>query len=679
MPMNFPARIGVLFGAAVVLLATIPFSSSILPGGTGLRYSIDPSGYNNSVRVAPVSTMWIPRVVVGQTQNDSSAVYVLGLNQANATGSSSCTRPTNGSCAPLIVVRSTDGGQSFSAPQTTNTYVPGWGVDALALPNGTLVAASWGPWILVSNDSGNSWNVTAVLGHAGAPASLTRDAATGILYAVWPTITAWEYIQGPFLMSSSDDGGYHWRSPTQILPWNPGGLSPAIAAFDNHVVVVLNYGVAPNYIGVMDSADGGATWSSVAALSKPNVTYQAPSVAVSNDGVFAVTWGEGGSVLASVSRDGGSSWSSPVVVDNVPGAGYGHSAIFDNRGRLYVTWISPAAYSASATLFVASSDRPPEHFAASSFSVTFQTNLPSEVWYQNNLAASATGSVYVAWESSDGSGQNNSVNGIFVRSVTGVVRGSLDTHSIPPGQSVIIRLQDPTTGSVVQEARWTGRVVQFTGLAPDAYSILVQTGNASFDYGSLPVQAWSLTSFTVGAVPPAASAQVAWGLGAGLTAGILLFAVSLSALQYTRLVRKDVLQRKVRALIYEYIRDNPGSSFSAIRNDLGLQNGVAAYHLAVLENQGLLHSKMHRRHRWYYPEGDVSLWKDLPLSPLQREILVAVRGTPGAGVRDIARMTGHRASSVAYNLKGLASEGVLRQERAGRRVRYFATAETGSV
>jgi len=137
------------------------------------------------------------------------------------------------------------------------------------------------------------------------------------------------------------------------------------------------------------------------------------------------------------------------------------------------------------------------------------------------------------------------------------------------------------------------------------------------------------------------------------------------------LVREEILQRKVRRLIHDYVQENPGASFTDIKHAVGLQNGVAAYHLRVLEKQGLIHTKKGRHYRWYYPNGDVSLWRDLPLSPLQKSLVEQVRQAPGIGVRELARNLKHHHASVAYNVKGLAREGLLRTERTGRKVRCY--------
>jgi len=257
--------------------------------------------------------------------------------------------------------------------------------------------------------------------------------------------------------------------------------------------------------------------------------------------------------------------------------------------------------------------------------------------------------------------------------VTGAVRGDIGIHGPLPAGSLTVELRDLATGATVRETNWDDTPVIFAGLAPDNYGLVLRAGNSSIGYGRLPVQAWGLTNFTIDVGPASPSPALPLVSVAATVAGVFLFGAALSAIQYSRLAKEKVLQKKVRALIYEYIRDNPGSSFSVIRSAVGLENGVATYHLAVLENQGLVRSKVHRRHRWYYPDGDASVWKDLPLSSLQRSILGAVHGAPGAGVREIARLTGHRASSVAYNVQGLVREGILRQERLRRHVRYFLT------
>src|SRR5205807_408128 len=259
------------------------------------------------------------------------------------------------------------------------------------------------------------------------------------------------------------------------------------------------------------------------------------------------------------------------------------------------------------------SNRSLDRFNTSTFTINFHSTIPTGVWYQENLAAAGEGNVFLAWVSGDPSTPDALGSGIFVRSITGAVRGEIAINHPLPSGSLTVELRDLATGATVRQANWSGTPLVFAGMAPDKYGLVLHAGNSSIGYGTLPVQAWGLTNFTIDVGPAASSSALPLISVAATVAGIQLFGAALSAIQYTRLAKEKVLQKKVRSLIYEYVRDNPGSSFSVIRSAVGLENGVAAYHLAVLENQGLVHSKVHRRHRWFYPNGDASLWKDVPL------------------------------------------------------------------
>lgn len=688
-----PLQMRAAFVGAAVLLSSVVLAPMILSTGQGLLFSVLPSGYNNAVRVSNSSLMMNPRIVVGPVAaNGSHSVYVLGLSPYSSWTCSANTTQ-NSTCTPLVVARSLDGGQSFGPPKTTSTRLPGLSVDGLALPNGTLVAASWGPWISVSTDGGTTWNVTAVLATRADPGSLARDPVTGNLYVVWASYAAWAIVPGPLYMSTSQDGGYHWSVPEMVLPSSPGGQVPGVAAYAGHVVVSFAYGTVPTYVATIASPDGGGTWSNVTPISTPvgNATVSVlvdgePSIAVSPTGVFAIAWYRDTrnatactpqscdlppttAELVSFSLDSGSTWSSPVAAASP--AGYlgptgGHSAVFDDSGRLYAAWVTLSSDRSTESLYVASSDRSLDRFSSSSFSVTLEASTQPGFTEAEDLGVGGQGAVFLVWASS-------TPDGIFVRTVTGTVSGTLRGPPGPAGASPTIELRDLVTGSVVREAAWTGTAVTFDSLPPDTYGVWLVAGNSSVSYGAIPVEGWSQTSFTILTASGSPSPVEVWDVIAILAACALLFAAVQATLLYTRLAKEDVLQRKVRALIYEFIQTHPGSSFGAIRNTLALQNGGLEYHLAVLENQGFVHSELRGRHRWYFPNGNAALWKDVPLSPLQQTIVDAIRDSPGIGIRDLARKTSRRPSTVDYLVKGLAREGVLREERIGRRVQYFTS------
>jgi predicted transcriptional regulator len=433
---------------------------------------------------------------------------------------------------------------------------------------------------------------------------------------------------------------------------------------------------------VVTSTDGGARWSAMKDLAPRGSAYRvgAPSLTASRSGVFAVTWASMDftgttRTLFSASQDGGASWSNAAIAAGdgeifVPPP-FGRSTVFDREGRLYTTWHG-FPNSGTFSISVAGSNSNLTAFNASSFTIRFQTGVINSTGTEN-LAADNASRVFVVWEVPPSVPGPKA--GVYVRTVTGAATG--DVQGVP---SATVTLRSSTNGTV-RQVPWSGRAFLLPELPPDDYRVWIDAGNGSSLAGSMPVRPWSQTSFMVlvsGIVVDHAP-QFPWLLVDALLAGVIAGGAALPFLHYTRLTRETVLQRKARLLLYEYIRDNPGASFSVVRDAFGLQNGAASYHLSVLEKQGFLHSETKGRRHFYYPNGNASLWKDLPLSELQNAILEAVRTTPGIGLRELGRSLGRGPSSVGYNVKALGREGLLRTVRDGLRLRCYPAEGSGAA
>ena len=654
------------------------------PLQASLEYTIDPGAYNNSVRAAPASAMIYPRIAIDHDPGSprNGTIYVVGLQYA-----------PNGSCGNPAVVRSIDGGRTFDAPHVAPLCLSGLSLDITA-DNGTLFAASWGPRFLRSTDGGISWETLATLGNASAPASLAVDEVTGGLHLAWSTATWPDF--GPVYASSSRDGGQNWTAPVAVLPAGLPAFSPQIAAYNDTVVVGLATENATGpFVAAVTSRDGGATWGNATALTPtaPCLRWSAPSSTVSSSGIFAIswyadpallpkgcwdTWGNATQTFVSVSTDGGRTFFAPRLAGGPPGwsaVSFGDAVAFDTRSRLYVTWHSIARNWTAASVYVANSTDLGQGFESSSFTTRLQVGGGNST-AQENLALGLNDTVYLLWVAFDPSGDPNRT-GIFVRGIAGEAKGNLaltSSTSAPVG----VQVRDASTGAIAYHAAWDGSPVTVPNVPPASYEVQVSVGNESSVAGRMPVRTWGRTTFTVHVTlssgGPPRPGPFPWEITAGAALAVIGGAV-LIAVQHTRITREAVLQREVRRLMYRFIRDHPGSSFSQVREAVGLQNGVAAYHLGVLERQGLVRSKTHRRHRWYYPDGDVTLWRELPLSPLQSSLLDEVRRRPGVGVRELARHMDRRTSSVAYNVKALARDGVLRTEQKGRKLRCFPADE----
>ncbi len=625
-----------------------------------LNYSILAQPYENSVQLNGTQT-------VAADRDPSSPYY--GTIYAVGWGPS----------APLEVQRSLDGGLTFGNPVDVcpvANFSCG-SASGIAVGSNGVVYLVAGNAILRSFDQAISWQKAAVLSDFASP-SITTDIETGAVYV--GSINSSNTV----LVASSRDDGATWRSVAVS-----GGAAesvPRVAALRNNVAFAFlsfNASTGSPVVAVAASHDGGLTWPNVTTVSPPVTNYTAPSLVVSPNGVFAVSWSTSGTFV-SISRDGGNSFSVPVEVNRNGSdfGGLGDHLVFDNQSRLYVTYISWWASNGTPRpgIYVASSSNLGQNFTNASFSASWEGS-GSNVSSMIHLAAGPDGRVYLTWYN-----DWQLPWGYFFRSVSGEASGDVVSGpQIAPGTAADVELVDPATAAVQAHATWTGSPLLFPELPPNTYDVWVRVGNASALAGAMPVRTWNTTAFTLHVETVASSpgpsgpgpSPFPWIAVAGVDALVLVAAATIVVFQHTRLVREHILQRKVRLLMYESIRGHPGSSFTEIRDALGLRNGVAAYHLRVLEKQGLVHTEKGNHHRWYYPNGDVSQWRDLPLSPLQRSLVEKVGETPGIGIRELARSVNHHHASVAYNVKGLVREGVLRMEREGRKVHCFPTDERG--
>ncbi len=668
MPCDFvsrPSRTLTWTALAFLVIASSMALPSAPAADPSLTYTLTPEAYNNTVRVANATDMLAPRIAVGPdpTGMGSVNVYVIGVDRSP--------------CGDLVTVRSADGGQTFGAQHRAPLCLGGAGVDAVVAPNGTLIVLTAGPRVYRSFDGGASWALAATLDSSGDSGTVARDSVSGDVYAAWNVH-----------VSVSRDGGGTWSNTSSNPPIAASVTQPSIAAYGGNLVVAFtDWGPdTPNgpfgheTTGVVISPDGGATWSPVKDLAPRGSAYRvgATSASVSVSGVFGVTWAAIDFnyttwTLVSGSKDGGATWSPAFRVaeggEIFVTWPFGRSTVFDSAGRVFTAWHG-FTNSGAFAITVASSDANLTAFNESSFTIRFQSSVVNSTGVEN-LAADNASRVFLVWEVPTIPGPDQ---GVYVRTVTGAATGNVQGAA-----TTAVTLRGSTAGGVVRQVTWTGQAFLLPELPPDEYQVWTGTGNSSALAGTIPVQPWGRTAFTVYVVssgPPPPVTPFPWLPVAAFV--IVLAAVGAAALQYTRITRENVLQRKVRFLLFEYIRDHPGTRFTEVRDAIGLQNGAAAYHLSVLEKQGFVHSETKRHRRWYYPSGDASLWKDLPVSPVQDSILRTVRERPGIAVRELSRTLNRGPSSVGYNVRALSREGLLRVQREGLLVRCYPSEAAGT-
>ena len=128
-----------------------------------------------------------------------------------------------------------------------------------------------------------------------------------------------------------------------------------------------------------------------------------------------------------------------------------------------------------------------------------------------------------------------------------------------------------------------------------------------------------------------------------------------------------ILDHPVRVLIYRRIWEEPGTNFTAIMRALDLKNGVVSHHVAKLRNGGLIISRRDGVFTRYYP---VELGSQAPKG-IQDRILDVVLFHPGINQSQIGKIIDRTRQVVNYNVKKMASRGILRVVRQGRNMNCY--------
>lgn len=139
---------------------------------------------------------------------------------------------------------------------------------------------------------------------------------------------------------------------------------------------------------------------------------------------------------------------------------------------------------------------------------------------------------------------------------------------------------------------------------------------------------------------------------------------------FSRFERDDVLEHNTREQLYQFIRNNPGPSFSDLRRELSLSNGTLVHHLRILEMQEFIKPVRDGFRTRFYLRGP-RIVPTTYLTRTQTAILEAIHSNPGVTQKDLAAMLGLPRESVFYHARKLEGVGKLRVSKEGKWRRYF--------
>ena len=140
---------------------------------------------------------------------------------------------------------------------------------------------------------------------------------------------------------------------------------------------------------------------------------------------------------------------------------------------------------------------------------------------------------------------------------------------------------------------------------------------------------------------------------------------------YTKIKREKVMDHFVRGRIYEFVCQNPGVNYSAIKQQFKLTNGTVTYHLSMLERQEFIRAKQDGIYKRYFSNNGAPAASDVEPMSLQLIIAKAIREQPGMTQKEIAKKLGSSKQLVSYHIRRMKKDGELETHRDGRSVRVF--------
>jgi hypothetical protein len=258
---------------------------------------------------------WSNPVVVNADGNSNDKNWTVCDDTASSPFYGNCyTEFDNNSHLDTIQMStSIDGGQTWSAAQTTQNQTMGIGGQPLVQPNGTVIVPIVGfagnKFLIlsfVSTDGGASWGKTnqvtkvafrAPAGgiRAGIPLPSAEMDASGKVYVVWSDCVFEPGCTASDLVLSTSTDGLNW-SPVTRIPLDPigsgvdhfiPGLAVDNSTSDGSAHLVVTFYFYPNAncnsatcqldVGFSTSADGGATWTSNTPIAGPMSLSWLPS------------------------------------------------------------------------------------------------------------------------------------------------------------------------------------------------------------------------------------------------------------------------------------------------------------------------------------------------------------------------------------------------------------------
>jgi DNA-binding MarR family transcriptional regulator len=150
---------------------------------------------------------------------------------------------------------------------------------------------------------------------------------------------------------------------------------------------------------------------------------------------------------------------------------------------------------------------------------------------------------------------------------------------------------------------------------------------------------------------------------------------------YSLVHDEKVLDHFFRGRLFEYIKENPGVTFTALKEHFEVNNGTLTYHLHRLEKEDLITFRNLGKYKLFYADGVRIKGVEVVISPMDKEIIEIISSEPGiTSSQVIAMLKGERSSrTVSRHLKQLERKGFIEVKKLQGSRRLFITGDLERV
>ncbi len=150
---------------------------------------------------------------------------------------------------------------------------------------------------------------------------------------------------------------------------------------------------------------------------------------------------------------------------------------------------------------------------------------------------------------------------------------------------------------------------------------------------------------------------------------------------YSTVHGEKVLDHFFRGRLFEFIKEHPGVTFTALKDHFEVNNGTLTYHLHKLEKEELIVYRNYGKYKLFYADGVRIKGVEAVISPIDKEIFDLITDNPGiSSGAIISNLTSERsARTISRHLKQLERKGFISSDRRdGRRI-FFVSSDLERV